>query len=88
MLSHLYVQTAIIFTPMILEFFLKLKGHFKAENYCSRANNGHLEYHGRIESLTHILMKRFKLTEKGLVVQIYIIEAITCGAVISLDLAF
>jgi len=66
MLSNLYVQTTVIFIPMILEFSLKLRGGFRAENYCTDASNAHLEYHGRIESLTHILMKHWRLTERGL----------------------
>ena len=42
MLSNLYIQTSVIFLPMIIEFFLKFRGNFKAENYCSDAANGHL----------------------------------------------
>ena len=86
MLSSLYAQTIIIFLPMIAEFFLKLRGHFKAENYCSDASNGHLVYDGRIESLTHILMKSVKLTEKRLVRLMWGIEATLCASVILLDI--
>ena len=85
MLSELYVQTIVLFIPMIAEFFLKLKGHFKAENYCSHANNGHLEYHGRIESLTHIFMKKLRLTEMKLVAFIWMTELILCVAVVAVD---
>ena len=87
MLSSLYMQTAIIFIPMIMEFFLKLRGGFKAENYCSNASNAHLEFHGRIESLTHVLMKRWRLTEATLVYLIWAIEATLCLAVILADMA-
>ena len=85
-LSNLQVQTAFIFIPMIVEFFLKLKGHFKAENYCSEAGNGFLEYHGRIESLTHVFMKHLKVKEQELVALIWGIEIAMCIIVISVDL--
>jgi UDP-N-acetylglucosamine--dolichyl-phosphate N-acetylglucosaminephosphotransferase len=86
MLSSLQVQTTFIFIPMIVEFFLKLRGHFKAENYCSEAGNGFLEYHGRIESLTHVFMKHMKLTEQELVELIWGLEIAMCIIVISVDL--
>jgi len=86
MLSGLHIQTTIIFVPMIIEFFLKLRGNFLAENYSSRASNGHLEYHGRIESLTHILMKAWNLTERRLVAFVWGIEAVVCALVIITDL--
>ncbi|MFY9606224.1 MAG: hypothetical protein WAS24_05790 [Thermoplasmata archaeon] len=85
-LSNLQVQTAFIFIPMIVEFFLKLKGHFKAENYCSEAGNGFLEYHGRIESLTHVFMKHLKVKEQELVALIWGIEIAMCIIVVSVDL--
>jgi UDP-N-acetylglucosamine--dolichyl-phosphate N-acetylglucosaminephosphotransferase len=85
MLSNLYIQTTVIFLPMIIEFLLKLRGRFKAENYCSDASNGHLEYNGRIESLTHVFMKRMRLTEKGLVAVIWSVEMILCTSVVLVD---
>ncbi|MBN1677635.1 MAG: hypothetical protein JW880_03775 [Candidatus Thermoplasmatota archaeon] len=85
-LSNLHVQTVFIFLPMIAEFFLKLKGRFRAENYASRAATGYLEYHGRIESLTHIIMRRFRVKEADLVAMIWGIEMAMCALVISVDL--
>jgi len=85
-LSELHVQTAFIFIPMIVEFFLKFRGRFQAENYASAAGNGFLEYHGRIESLTHIFMKRFRVNESELVAFIWGIEIAMCAIVISVDL--
>ena len=87
MLSSLYLQTIVIFVPMITEFFLKMRGRFKAENYCSNAANGHLEYHGRIESITHVFMKKTKLTESSLVRRIWLLEGTICAVVILIDLA-
>lgn len=85
-LSNLPVQTTFIFIPMIIEFFLKMRGHFEAENYCSEAGNGYLEYHGKIESLTHIFMKHLKIKEQELVALIWGIEIAMCALVISVDL--
>ena len=86
LLSGLHVQTVFIFIPMITEFFLKSRGHFKAENYCSDASDGYLVYTGRIESLTHIFMKHSKVTEKGIVYRIWILEGIFCLVVMIVDL--
>jgi UDP-N-acetylglucosamine--dolichyl-phosphate N-acetylglucosaminephosphotransferase len=84
-LSDLRVQTVFIFIPMIAEFLLKTRGHFRAENYCSNAGNGYLSYHGRIESLTHIFMKHLKVKEQELVALIWGIEIAICLFVISVD---
>jgi len=84
-LSNLQVQTTFIFIPMIVEFALKVRGRFRAENYASRASNGYLEYHGRIESITHILMKHIRLNEQTLVYLIWGIEIIICAVVIIVD---
>ncbi len=85
MLSELHVQTMFIFIPMILEFFLKLRGRFRAENYATKAANGHLTYGGRIESITHLLMKHWKCTETSLVYAIFAIEGAFCAAVVVVD---
>lgn len=86
MLSGLQLQTFFIFIPLIVEFGLKLRGRFKAENYCSDSNNGYLEYHGRIESVTHVFMKHMKLTERELVYLVWGLEIAICVFVISVDL--
>ncbi len=86
LLSNLQVQTTFIFIPMIVEFALKTRGHFKAENYASKERSGYLEYHGRIESITHLFMRRYFLTEKTLVEIIWFLEAIVCAVVIAVDL--
>lgn len=87
MLSDLHVQTTFIFIPMIVEFFLKLRGGFEAENYSSGADKGYLMYSGRIESMTHILMMRIRLTEKRLVTAIWLIEIAVCVFVVGVDVA-
>ena len=84
-LSSLFVQTVFLFIPMIVEFFLKLRGGFLAENYSSNAENGYLRYTGRIESLTHIFMKRGSCTERGLVYRIWAMELVFCVIVVVVD---
>jgi UDP-N-acetylglucosamine--dolichyl-phosphate N-acetylglucosaminephosphotransferase len=84
-LSSLHVQTFFIFLPMIAEFFLKFRGHFKAENYSTDAVDGHLIYNGRIESLTHVFMKHSKCSERGLVYRIWLIEVVFCLIVVIVD---
>jgi UDP-N-acetylglucosamine--dolichyl-phosphate N-acetylglucosaminephosphotransferase len=85
-LSNLHVQTVFIFLPLIVEFFLKMRGKFEAENYCSRAGNAHLVYKGRIESMTHVFMKRFRVDEQELVAIIWGIEIVVCALAVSVDL--
>lgn len=87
MLSELYIQTTLIFVPLIVEFFLKLRGRFKAENYSSLATNGHLEYHSRIESITHVIMKHLRVNERTLVFALWGGEIALCATVIALDAA-
>lgn len=84
-LSSLHVQTVFIFLPMIAEFFLKLRGKFVAENYSTNAANGRLEYHGRVESITHVFMKRSKCTEVSLVYDIWGVELVFCALVVLVD---
>lgn len=85
-LSQLYVQTAFIFIPMIVEFFLKFRGRFMGENYATRNANGFIEYRGKIESLTHIFMKHFRVNEQELVAFIWGLEIALCALVIAVDL--
>ncbi len=86
MLSMLHVQTIFIFIPMIVEFFLKLRGRFRGENYASRPDDSHLVYRGRIESLTHIIMMHAKVSERQLVWMIWGIELIMCIVVVAVDI--
>jgi UDP-N-acetylglucosamine--dolichyl-phosphate N-acetylglucosaminephosphotransferase len=85
MLSGLHIQTGFIFMPMIAEFFLKLRGHFEGENYASEATNGRMVYQGRVESLTHLIMKHANVNEKSLTYAIWGIETAFCSAVVIVD---
>jgi UDP-N-acetylglucosamine--dolichyl-phosphate N-acetylglucosaminephosphotransferase len=75
---------ALLFIPMIIEFFLKLRGRFKGENYGIPDKDGYLSYEGKTESLTHIFMKRKKIKERQLVMILWGIEAILCALVLAL----
>jgi UDP-N-acetylglucosamine--dolichyl-phosphate N-acetylglucosaminephosphotransferase len=75
---------AILFIPMILEFFLKLRGHFRGENYGIPDKEGYLTYEERIESLTHLFMKGKKIKEQKLVFIIWGIEGILCVIVLAM----
>lgn len=69
---------AVLFIPMIIEFFLKLRGHFRGENYGQVGEDGQLSYEGRIESLAHLIMKWRKLKEWQLVAVLWITEIFVC----------
>jgi UDP-N-acetylglucosamine--dolichyl-phosphate N-acetylglucosaminephosphotransferase len=52
----------ILFIPMIIEFFLKLRKRFSTESFGKLDKFGYLRHYGSITSLTHIVLKiqRFK----------------------------
>ncbi|MGM0404589.1 MAG: hypothetical protein ACQEQM_00415 [Thermoplasmatota archaeon] len=82
-ISGLITPGIIMFIPMILEFFLKFKGGFKAENFARPDEIGYLKSRNdKIESLTHILVKYFRLKEWQLVSIIWSIEIVLCSFVI------
>lgn len=66
-ISNLKTLGAILFIPMIVEFFLKARGHFTGENYGKIRDDGSLSYKGRIESLAHWIMMKVRVDEKKLV---------------------
>lgn len=51
--------------PQIIEFFLKMRVWFKAENF-GELKGDRLYYKGRAYSLTHLVMRKFKPTESQL----------------------
>ncbi|UCF07696.1 MAG: hypothetical protein JSW28_08650 [Thermoplasmata archaeon] len=75
---------ALLFIPMIIEFFLKLRGHFRGENYGTPDKEGYLAYTGKMESLTHLVMKKKKVNEKQLVWIIWGMEGLLCAVVMTL----
>ncbi len=64
---------AILLTPQIIEFLLKALSKFKAENF-GTCKEGKLYYTGKIYSLTHLIMKKFKPTEIQLVLYLFAIQ--------------
>ena len=66
-INNLKLEFLILAIPYIAEFFLKAKDGFKAECFAKELNNNILVYDGKVESLTHYVMKNFKTTEPGLV---------------------
>jgi len=73
---------AILFIPMVLEFILKSRGHFQAENFGELASDGRLEWHGRVESVVHLVMRCARLREWEIVLVVWAIEAAVCVAVV------
>lgn len=72
-ISNIERAGAVLLLPQIIEFILKSFSKFRAENF-GTFNNGRLEYHGKVSSITHLLMKLFKPTETQLVLMIYGIQ--------------
>ena len=66
----------LLFIPMIAEFFVKLRGNFHARNHGKPDKDGYLVYKKRVESLTHLVMKNFKVTEPHFVMIFYLFEAV------------
>jgi len=62
--------------PQIVEFILKARSGFKAENFGEPGLKGRLSYSGPTYSLTHLLMKRFRPTEPQLVGMLLWIQAL------------
>jgi len=52
----------ILFIPMFVEFFLKLRRRFTTESFGKLDKFGYLRYYGPVTSLTHVVLKlrRFK----------------------------
>lgn len=80
-LGHQKTFGAILFVPMIAEFGLKARGRFRAENYGVPDDRGRLHYNGKIQSLTHLIMRLRPMKEWQVVATLWIIEAVI-GAIV------
>ena len=60
--------------PQIIEFFLKARGWFKAENFGKLGKDGRLSYSGQTQSLTHLFMKAFRPNERQLVLMLLFVQ--------------
>ncbi|RLG21357.1 hypothetical protein DRN74_02220 [Candidatus Micrarchaeota archaeon] len=61
--SSLEKVAVIAVMPQIIEFFLKARSKFKAQNFGKPDKKGRLHYDGKVYSLTHIVMKLFRPKE-------------------------
>lgn len=67
----------IALTPQIIEFFLKARSGFAAENFGRVGKGGRLYYNGKVCSLTHFLMKTVHPTEQQLVLILLLFQAVS-----------
>jgi UDP-N-acetylglucosamine--dolichyl-phosphate N-acetylglucosaminephosphotransferase len=81
-IGNLKTIAVILFIPMIAEFILKAKGRFPAKNHGNIADDGTLRYDGKTFSLSHLIMKHSRVTEKRLVFMLWTVEAILCVVMI------
>jgi len=84
-LSDLKFETLLLLSPMVIEFFLKMRGKFEGECFGKVDSDDMLSYSGRTESLTHVVMKRFHVNEKSLVRIFFMVEGLLAVIVISLN---
>jgi UDP-N-acetylglucosamine--dolichyl-phosphate N-acetylglucosaminephosphotransferase len=78
---------AVLFLPMVIEFFLKARGKFRAENYGTPDREGKLHYRGRVESLTHLIMKKRPMREWRIVLLLWCVQAMI-GVALVLKVSF
>jgi UDP-N-acetylglucosamine--dolichyl-phosphate N-acetylglucosaminephosphotransferase len=81
-IGNLKTIAAILYVPLLIEFILKARGKFPAKNHGDIQEDGTLSYDGKIYSLSHLLMKRLRVTEKRLVAILWIMEAVLCAVMI------
>jgi UDP-N-acetylglucosamine--dolichyl-phosphate N-acetylglucosaminephosphotransferase len=73
----------IALSPQIVEFFLKARTHFQAENFGKIGRDGRLSYDGKISSLTHLVMRYTHPTEQELVIYLLLLQAAAGAAAIA-----
>lgn len=86
-LSKVEFWGALLFLPHVVEFFLKSRAGFQAQSFATSLSRGKLVYGGPVRSLTHIPMKKGRVSEVQLVVVIWTLEALYAMGVIALFLA-
>ncbi len=76
-ISNLITPGMILFVPMIVEFFLKFKGGFGAENFAEVNRDGYLSsIYDKTESITHWIVKHMRVKEWQLVALVWLMEGI------------
>lgn len=85
-LSKVEFWAALLFVPHVVEFFLKARGHFEAENFAAIDSAAHnpalLRYEGPTESLTHVVLRRQGMTEPGVTRFFWGLEAVLAALVV------
>ena len=81
--AHQKTIGAVLFAPMIVEFGLKLRGHFHAENYGVPDDTGRLHHTGPVGSLTHLIMQRRPMKEWQIVATLWCLEGCVALAVVA-----
>ncbi|MFO8109207.1 MAG: hypothetical protein R6U17_01595 [Thermoplasmata archaeon] len=84
-ISELITPGIILFVPMIIEFVLKFRGGFQAENFANMDEKRYLvSVHDKTESITHFIVKKVRVKEWQLVSLVWIMEAVLGVSVIVL----
>ncbi|HLF07253.1 MAG TPA: hypothetical protein VI893_08800, partial [Thermoplasmata archaeon] len=86
-LSGIEFWGALLMAPYALEFLLKARGTFKGQCFGELTPKGLLTHNGRIESITHLVMRARPLRERRLVGLVWSVQAAFCGAVLVYALA-
>jgi UDP-N-acetylglucosamine--dolichyl-phosphate N-acetylglucosaminephosphotransferase len=81
-IGNLKTLAAILYVPLLLEFILKARGRFPPENHGTVLEDGTLNYDKKVFSLSHLLMKYKKVTERKLVAILWTMEAVLCAVMI------
>ena len=81
-IGNLKTLAAILYVPLLLEFILKARGRFPAENYGTIHEDGTLTHDKKVFSLSHLLMKYMSVTERKLVAILWTMEAVLCAVMI------
>jgi UDP-N-acetylglucosamine--dolichyl-phosphate N-acetylglucosaminephosphotransferase len=81
-IGNLKTIAAILYLPLLIEFILKARGRFPARNHGIIQDDNTLVYEGKVYSLSHLIMKNFKVTEKRLVAILWTMEGIMCALMI------
>lgn len=87
MLGKVEFWGALLFVPHVIEFFLKARGAFDAENFAKVVHSSErgpplLTYEGSTESLTHVVLKRIRATEPRVTMVFCAVEAALAVGVI------
>ena len=83
-INNLKLEGVILMLPMIIEFFLKLRGRFEGECFAKINKGGILIHEGKIESLTHFVIANLQVNETKLVSIFWAFEAVLAIGVIAL----